>query len=131
MAASIQERQSHGKRGVMVPISLRPHPTIPGDFIINHGHRRYLGTIEAGLQQIPGHEDHDFDDFDQVIENLQREKLNGRELADFIGGKLAEGMTQADIARKLGKSKAWVSMHVSMLNHAKPSHLARSSARPG
>ncbi|MCZ8411025.1 ParB/RepB/Spo0J family partition protein [Achromobacter dolens] len=120
MAASIQERQRQGKRGVMVPISLRPHPTIPGDFIINHGHRRYLGTIEAGLQQIPGHEDHDFDDFDQVIENLQREKLNGRELADFIGGKLAEGMTQADIARKLGKSKAWVSMHVSMLSLPEP-----------
>lgn len=120
MAASILERQRQGKRGVMAPISLRPHPTIPGDFIINHGHRRYLGTIEAGLQQIPGHEDHDFDDFDQVIENLQREKLNGRELADFIGGKLAEGMTQADIARKLGKSKAWVSMHVSMLSLPEP-----------
>ncbi|WOB74330.1 DUF7673 family protein [Achromobacter xylosoxidans] len=120
MAASILERHRQGKRAVIVPISLRPHPTIPGDFIINHGHRRYLGTIEAGLTQIPGHEDHDFDDFDQVIENLQSEKLNGRELADFIGGKLAEGMTQADIARKLGKSKAWVSMHVSMLSLPEP-----------
>lgn len=116
MAASILERHRQGKRAVIVPISLRPHPTILGDFIINHGERRYRGTIEAGLTQIPGHEDDDFDDFDQVIENLQREKLNGREMADFIGGKLAEGMTQADIARKLGKSKAWVSMHVSMLN---------------
>ncbi|MDQ1758208.1 hypothetical protein DAI43_24965 [Achromobacter xylosoxidans] len=120
MAATIRDRQSQGKRGVMLPISLRPHPSIIGDFMINHGHRRYLGSIEAGLSQIPGFEDPDFDDFDQMIENLQREGLSGREAADFIGGKLAEGMTQADIARKLGKSKAWVSMHVAMLDLPEP-----------
>lgn len=120
MAATIRERESQGKRGVMVPISLRPHPTIDGDFMINHGNRRYLGTIEVGLSQIPAFEDPDFDDFDQMIENLQREGLSGREAADFIGGKLAEGMTQADIARKLGKSKAWVSMHVAMLDLPEP-----------
>ncbi|MDH0734780.1 DUF7673 family protein [Achromobacter spanius] len=120
MAATIRDRESQGKRGVMVPISLRPHPSIIGDFMINHGHRRYLGSIEAGLSQIPAFEDPDFDDFDQMIENLQREGLSGREAADFIGGKLAEGMTQADIARKLGKSKAWVSMHVAMLDLPEP-----------
>ncbi|WP_088153969.1 DUF7673 family protein [Achromobacter xylosoxidans] len=120
MAATIRDRESQGKRGVMLPISLRPHPSIAGDFMINHGNRRYLGTIEAGLSQIPGFEDPDFDDFDQMIENLQREGLSGREAADFIGGKLAEGMTQADIARKLGKSKAWVSMHVAMLDLPEP-----------
>lgn len=120
MAATIRDRHSQGKRGVMLPISLRPHPFIAGDFMINHGHRRYLGTIEAGLNQIPGFEDSDFDDFDQMIENLQREGLSGREAADFIGGKLAEGMTQADIARRLGKSKAWVSMHVAMLDLPEP-----------
>ncbi|MBO1017273.1 ParB/RepB/Spo0J family partition protein [Achromobacter sp. SD115] len=116
MASTIRERVAAGKRGVLCPISLRPHPTIPGDFIINHGHRRYLGTREVGLDQIPAHEDPDFDDFDQVTENLHHEGLTGREMADFIGGKLAEGMTQSDIALKMGKSKAWVSMHVAMLN---------------
>lgn len=120
MAATILERHSQGKRGVMVPISLRPHPSIAGDFVINHGHRRYLGTIEAGLSQIPAYEDHDFDDFDQIVENLQREGLNGRETADFIGGKLAQGLTQAEIARKLGKSKAWVNMHAAMLDLPEP-----------
>jgi len=120
MASTIRERVAAGKRGVLCPISLRPHPTIPGDFIINHGHRRYLGTREVGLDQIPAHEDPDFDDFDQVTENLHHEGLTGREMADFIGGKLAEGMTQSDVALKMGKSKAWVSMHVAMLNLPEP-----------
>ncbi|WP_341767798.1 MULTISPECIES: DUF7673 family protein [Achromobacter] len=120
MASTIRERVAAGKRGVLCPISLRSHPTIPGDFIINHGHRRYLGTREVGLDQIPAHEDPDFDDFDQVTENLHHEGLTGREMADFIGGKLAEGMTQSDIALKMGKSKAWVSMHVAMLNLPEP-----------
>ncbi len=120
MASTIRERIAAGKRGVLCPISLRPHPTIPGDFIINHGHRRYLGTREVGLDQIPAHEDPDFDDFDQVTENLHHEGLTGREVADFIGGKLAEGMTQSDIALKMGKSKAWVNMHVAMLNLPEP-----------
>ncbi|WLW63573.1 ParB/RepB/Spo0J family partition protein [Achromobacter aegrifaciens] len=120
MASTIRERVAAGKRGVLCPISLRPHPIIPGDFIINHGHRRYLGTRDVGLDQIPAHEDPDFDDFDQVMENLHHEGLSGREVADFIGGKLAEGMTQSDVALKMGKSKAWVSMHVAMLNLPEP-----------
>ncbi|MBB1597433.1 ParB/RepB/Spo0J family partition protein [Achromobacter sp. UMC46] len=120
MASTIRERVAAGKRGVLCPISLRPHPTIPGDFIINHGHRRYLGTREVGLDEIPAYEDPDFDDFDQVMENLHHEGLTGREMADFIGGKLAGGMTQSDVALKMGKSKAWVSMHVAMLNLPEP-----------
>ncbi|WP_251865874.1 ParB/RepB/Spo0J family partition protein [Achromobacter sp. Marseille-Q4962] len=120
MAATIRERVQAGKRGVLCPISVRPHPTIPGDFVINHGHRRYLGTIEAGLQEIPAYEDPDFDDFDQVMENLHHEQLTGREMADFIGTKLAQGMSQADVARKMGKSRAWVSMHAAMLNLPEP-----------
>lgn len=120
MASSIRARVAAGKRAVLCPISLRPHPTIPGDFIINHGHRRYLGTCAVGLDEIPGYEDPDFEDFDQVLENMHREELTGREMADFIGGKLAEGMTQSDIALRMGKSKAWVSMHVAMLNLPEP-----------
>ncbi|MFG0229460.1 ParB/RepB/Spo0J family partition protein [Achromobacter sp. 413638] len=120
MAESIRARAQEGKRGVLIPISLRPHPTIAGDFLVNHGARRYLGTVEAGLQGIPAHEDPDFDDFDQVLENIQREPLTGREMADFIGGKLSTGMSQADIAAKMGKSKAWVSMHVAMLSLPEP-----------
>lgn len=35
-------------KGIKVPLSLRPRPTIPGDLIINHGHRRYRSAKVAG-----------------------------------------------------------------------------------
>jgi len=106
--------------GIKSPLSLRPNPEQPGRYIINHGHRRFRAGQVAGLTQVPAFLDSNHDDFDQVIENMQRENLTAREVADFIGGKLAEGMTQADIARRLGKSKAYVSQHAAMLNLPAP-----------
>ncbi|MNK88467.1 Transcriptional repressor protein KorB [compost metagenome] len=120
LAESFKRRERQGKRGIKSPLSLRPHPTIPGDFIINHGHRRFRGAKVAGLASVPGFEDPDFDDVDQVIENVQRENLTSREIADFIGGKLSAGWSQADLARELGKSKAWVSHHAGLLTLPEP-----------
>lgn len=108
------------RKGLKSPISLRRHPTIPGHFVINHGHRRYRATKVAGLQQIAAFEDPNFDDADQVIENIQRENLTAREIADYLGRKLSEGTTQAALAHMLGKSKAWVSQHVRMLDLPDP-----------
>lgn len=120
-AESIHElATSIKKKGIKSPISLRPHPTMPGHFVINHGHRRFRAAEVAGLMQVPAFVDPDFDDIDQVIENVQRENLTAREIADFIGRKLSEGMTQADVAGMLGKSKAWVSQHVRMLSLPDP-----------
>ncbi|WP_427183824.1 ParB/RepB/Spo0J family partition protein [Bordetella bronchialis] len=116
-AESIQELAASIKRkGIKSPISLRPHPSIPGHFVINHGHRRFRAAKVAGLMLIPAFIDPNFDDVDQVIENVQRENLTAREIIDFIGRKLSEGMTQADVAGLLGKSRAWVSQHVRMLS---------------
>ncbi|MFJ3465715.1 ParB/RepB/Spo0J family partition protein [Achromobacter spanius] len=120
LAESFKRRERQGKRGIKSPLSLRPHPTIPGDFIINHGHRRFRGAKVAGLTSVPGFEDPDFDDVDQVIENVQRENLTSREIADFIGAKLSAGWTQADLARELGKSRAWVSHHAGLLTLPEP-----------
>lgn len=120
LAGSFKRRERQGKRGIKSPLSLRPHPTIPGDFIINHGHRRFRGAKVAGLTFVPGFEDPDFDDVDQVIENVQRENLTSREIADFIGAKLSVGWTQADLARELGKSRAWVSHHAGLLTLPEP-----------
>lgn len=120
-AASIEELAESIKiSGIKSPLSLRPNPEQPGRYIINHGHRRFRAGQVAGLTQVPAFLDSNHDDFDQVIENMQRENLTAREVADFIGGKLAEGMTQADIARRLGKSKAYVSQHAAMLNLPAP-----------
>ncbi len=120
LAESFKRRERQGKRGIKSPLSLRPHPTIPGDFVINHGHRRFRGAKVAGLTSVPGFEDPDFDDVDQVIENVQRENLTSREIADFIGGKLSAGWSQADLARELGKSRAWVSHHAGLLTLPEP-----------
>ncbi len=120
LAESFKRRERQGRRGIKSPLSLRPHPAIPGDFIINHGHRRFRGAKVAGLTSVPGFEDPDFDDVDQVIENVQREDLTSREIADFIGGKLSAGWSQADLARELGKSKAWVSHHAGLLTLPEP-----------
>lgn len=124
LAASFSRREAQGKRGMKSPISLRPHPTIPGHFIINHGHRRFRAAKVASMRQVPAFEDPDFDDIDQVVENIQRENHTAREIADFIAHKVAQGMSQTDLARALGKSKAWVSQHASM--HALPDPIAEA-----
>lgn len=114
LAASIRER------GIKSPLSLRPAPVQGGHFIINHGHRRFRAAIAAGLTQVPAFVDEAFDEFDQMIENIHRENLTAREIADFIGGQLAHGKTQTEIARQLGKSKAYVSQHVKLLDLPEP-----------
>lgn len=103
-------------RGVKSPLSLRPDPGRPGHYIINHGHRRYRAAKVAGLTQVPAFIDESFDKFDQVIENIHREALTSREIADFIGSAMAEGYSMTDVARLLGKSKAYVSQHAALLD---------------
>lgn len=107
-------------RGVKSPLSLRPDPQRPGHYIINHGHRRYRAAKVAGLTQVPAFIDESFDKFDQVIENIHREALTSREIADFIGSAMAEGYSMTDIARLLGKSKAYVSQHAVLLDLPEP-----------
>ena len=99
------------KRGVKSPISVKSHPTIDGDFIINHGHRRYEAAKIAKLETIPCFIDSDHDDYDKVIENIQREDLKVIEIAHFIQKRLNEGEKQVDIAKQLGKDKSYVSLH--------------------
>lgn len=116
-------------RGIKSPLSLRSYPGRPGHFIINHGHRRSRAARRAGLVQVPGFLDEDFKKSDQIIENIQRENLTAREIADFIGSELALGKTQAQIAQLLGKSKAFVSQHVKLLDLPEPVAEAFHSGR--
>ena len=72
------------------------------------------------MNQVPAFIDEGFDKFDQVIENIHREALTPREIADFIGIAQAEGHTLTEIARLLGKSKAFVSQHAVLLDLPEP-----------
>ena len=107
-------------RGVKTPISVRDQPHAPGRYVINHGARRFRASRLAGRTTIPAFVDNDYNEADQVIENLQRNELTAREIADFIGRELAKGHRKADIASSIGKSAAFVTQHVALLDLPDP-----------
>lgn len=108
------------QRGVKTPISLRPNPDVEGRFIINHGARRYRASMLAKKATIPAFVDPDYTEADQVIENLQRDNLTPREIADFIGRELAKKVKKIDIAKNIGKSPAFVTQHAALLDLPDP-----------
>lgn len=116
-------------RGVKTPISVRENLEQPGRYIINHGARRTRASKIAGKDVIPGFIDNDYNEADQVIENLQRNDLTAREIADYIGRELAKGVKKGEIAESLGKSAAFVSQHVTLLDLPEPIAAAFNSGR--
>jgi ParB family chromosome partitioning protein len=107
-------------RGVKTPISVRENPDQPGRYLINHGARRFRASRLADRTTIPAFIDSDYNAADQVIENLQRDALTPREIADFIGREIARGRKQSEIARAIGKSPAFVTQHVTLLDLPEP-----------
>src|SRR4051794_4348418 len=124
--------QSVLQHGVLQPIVLR-QAAEEGRYVIVMGARRYRAAKRAGLREIPA-----FvrsvglaDRFAQMIENIQRADLNAPEIAAFIADRLEQGDNQADISRKLGKPKDWVSRYASVQSMPEflRSKLAGSSIR--
>jgi ParB family chromosome partitioning protein len=103
-------------RGVKSPVSVRTHPTKRGRWILNYGARRYRASVEAGRTTIPAFIDESHEDYDQVIENLQRSDLTAMELALFIGKKLAAGERKNAIAKKLGKDSSAITHHIALID---------------
>ena len=116
-------------RGVKSPISVRENPDAPGRYLINHGARRYRGSKWAHKTTIPAFIDNDYNEADQVIENLQRNELTAREIADFIGRELAKGKKKSEIAKEIGKSPAFVTQHVTLLDLPEPIAKAFNAGR--
>ena len=110
MASSIKERN------VKQPISVRPHPEISGHWIINFGSRRYRGSKLAKKKTIPAFVDEKSDDYDQVIENDQRENLTSMEMAIFIQKKLDQDVKRGEIAKKLGRPNSVISEYLSLID---------------
>lgn len=102
--------------GVICPISVRTHPEIPGRWMLNHGARRYRGSLGAGRVTIPAFIDEAHNSYHQVIENIQRKNLKPMELALFIKSRLEEGDKKGDIAGKLGKDNATITHHLSLID---------------
>lgn len=114
--AALQElAASIGVSGVLQPISLRPDPTAPGEYIINYGERRYRAATIAGLAEIPAWVHTKLTGYDQVVENLHRADLSPMEVALFIQERLAAGDKKGDIARRLGKNGSFVTEHLALV----------------
>jgi ParB family chromosome partitioning protein len=69
----------------------------------------------AGMAEIPAFIDTTADSYDQVIENEQREGLRPLELALFVQKRIALGDNQAEIAKRLGKSRQWVTLATALI----------------
>ena len=116
-AASMEElEQSIRLHGVKTPVSIRPHPTEQKRWILNFGARRLRASKSVGKTTIPAFVDRSHTDYQQVIENLQREDLKPRELAMFIKKKMDEGEKQAQIAELLGVNRSMVTNHLTLID---------------
>ena len=125
----VEITESIDRRGVKTPISLRTNPAAPERFIINHGARRFRGSKRAGKRTIPGFIDEDYSDDDQVVENVQRDNLKPREVANYIGRKLAQGKKKGEIAKLISKSGAYVTQHAALLDLPDPIAAAFNTGR--
>lgn len=106
------------RRGVMQPILVKEKGP-SGKHVIIQGGRRYRASKIAEKKAIPAiiiteTEAHLYDDFSQVIENIQRESLDPEEMFAFIVKHLAMGDKKSDIAEELGISPRDVSAYLSM-----------------
>jgi ParB family transcriptional regulator, chromosome partitioning protein len=111
LAASIEQS------GVLQPITVRPAGE-DGQFIIRYGDRRFRAARMAGLSTIPAIISEAGDESDvlveQVIENDQRADLSAAEMATAVKRLVAAGLRQNDIAKKLGRPKALISMYAAV-----------------
>ena len=108
--------ESIKQRGVKTPISVHIHPTETGKYIINHGARRYRGSLLAGKETIPAFIDESHTDYDQVMENKERLGHTPIEIALFIKKKLAEGENKKDIAKNLNEDDVYVTTHLALID---------------
>lgn len=100
--------------GLIEPITVTL--TDEGRYRIITGHRRYRAARAAGLEQVEvlirEPEDEIVRRQKSVISNVQREDVGPVELAEALQGLMDEDkriQTQDDLARLIGKDKAWVS----------------------
>lgn len=109
LAQSITE-----SKGVKTPVSVRSK-NADGLYVINHGARRFRASKLANFQTIKAFIDDEYDEYDQAIENIQRENFTPMEIALFIEKREQKCESRVSIATRIGKSKAFVTQHASLL----------------
>jgi len=109
LAASIREH------GVVEPILVRRHGA---RYRIVAGERRWRAAQRAGLQEIPAvvRDASDRQAFElALVENLQRADLNPIEEAEAYEVLSEQGLTQEDVARRIGKDRSTVANALRLL----------------
>lgn len=108
-------------RGVLQPIIVAPKNG-DGLHVIRVGERRFRASRLAGRETIPAivmAVVNRADTLaDQIVENDQRAGLTPHDLATGIERMLGAGVTQAEIARALGRSKQFVSLYAACADMA-------------
>lgn len=111
LTASIKDK------GVMAPLHL--HTEGSGRFLTMAGHRRRVAAKKAGRETVPAivytglSEDAILEHL--YMENLQHEHLTVSEQAVATVEMIGLGNTVAELATRIGKSKAWVTQRVNLM----------------
>jgi ParB family chromosome partitioning protein len=103
LAASIREK------GVIEPLIVRGNS---GSFELVAGERRWRKQVPVIVVDASDEESIEL----AVIENIQREDLNAIEEAEAFKTLMGFGLSQEDVARKVGKQRATVSNYLRLLN---------------
>ncbi len=102
--------------GLIQPITVRRRN---GEYELIAGERRFRASQMAGLETIPAvviEADNDKSAILALLENLQREDLSFFEIAESYKSLIREqGMTQTELALKVGKSQASVANKMRLL----------------
>jgi ParB/RepB/Spo0J family partition protein len=113
--------------GLAVPVLLRP---VGERYVIVHGERRYRAVQSLGHEAITA-EVRDISP-DQarwltLVENIQRSDLSPIEEAQAYRARLAEGLTQAELGERIGKSQSYISTKLRLLRLSEAIQAALSS----
>jgi ParB family transcriptional regulator, chromosome partitioning protein len=113
LAASLRER------GIIQPIVVRPLRSVPDNFEIIAGERRWRAAQRAGLHEVPVVviEATDAEALQlAIIENVQRADLNPLEEADGYRALMDEfHNSQEEIAKIVGKSRSYIANTLRLL----------------
>jgi ParB family chromosome partitioning protein len=107
--------------GLLTPLIVQELGDVEGGFVVVAGHRRLeaLTRLHSDDWLVPVLVRNDFDDraVTQVmlIENLQREDLSPLDEAKAFKSLLESGLSQTEIADKIGRSQSFVSQRLNLL----------------
>jgi ParB family chromosome partitioning protein len=109
--------ESVRQNGLVQPLVVRKNGA---GFTLVAGERRYRASRMAGLEKVPAVIMDDIDDVRMLelalVENIQRQDLNPLELAEAYRRLIDQcGLTQAQLAQRVGRSRAAVANHLRLL----------------